>query len=192
MLTALSIRDIVLIEKLDIALDAGLTVLTGETGAGKSILLDALGLALGARGDSSLVRTGAERGVVTAAFALPRTHPAFAILKEQGVDADGELVIRRIQNADGPSRASINDQPVSLNLLRQIAGALAEIHGQHADRALVDVSAHRRLLDAFGGLDAEVGEVAALWATGELWLRVHICPPGPFGLEAWTRLGARA
>ena len=164
MLTALSIRDIVLIEKLDIALDAGLTVLTGETGAGKSILLDALGLALGARGDSSLVRTGAERGVVTAAFALPHAHPAFAILREQGVDADGELVIRRIQNADGPSRASINDQPVSLNLLRQIAVALAEIHGQHADRALVDVTAHRRLLDAFGGNEAEVNDVSALWA----------------------------
>ena len=163
MLTALSIRDIVLIEKLDIALDKSLTVLTGETGAGKSILLDSLGLALGARGDSSLVRAGAERGVVTAAFALPKTHPAFAILKEQGIDAEGELVIRRIQNADGPSRAAINDQPVSLNLLRQIAGSLAEIHGQHADRALVDVGAHRRLLDAFGGLDGEVNEVSRLW-----------------------------
>ena len=163
MLTALSIRDIVLIEKLDIALDRGLTVLTGETGAGKSILLDALGLALGARGDSSLVRTGAERGVVTAAFALSASHTAFAILKEQGIEADGELVIRRIQNADGPSRAAINDQPVSLNLLRQIAGTLAEIHGQHADRALVDVAAHRRLLDAFGGLEAEAAAVAALW-----------------------------
>jgi DNA repair protein RecN (Recombination protein N) len=163
MLTALSIRDIVLIEKLDIALDRGLTVLTGETGAGKSILLDALGLALGARGDSSLVRTGAERGVVTAAFALPASHTAFAILKEQGIEAEGELVIRRIQNADGPSRAAINDQPVSLNLLRQIAGTLAEIHGQHADRALVDVAAHRRLLDAFGGLEAEAAAVAALW-----------------------------
>ncbi len=94
---------------------------------------------------------------------LPKTHPAFALLREQGIDAEGELVIRRIQNADGPSRAAINDQPVSLNLLRQIAGALAEIHGQHADRALVDVGAHRRLLDAFGGLDGEVNEVAALW-----------------------------
>ena len=165
MLTALSIRDIVLIEKLDIALEKGLTVLTGETGAGKSILLDALGLALGARGDSSLVRTGAERGVVTAAFALPKSHAVFAILKEQGIDGDGELVVRRIQNADGPSRASINEQPVSLNLLRQIAGTLAEIHGQHADRALVDVAAHRRLLDAFAGLDAQAVEVASLWST---------------------------
>src|SRR4051794_36226018 len=121
MLTALSIRDIVLIEKLDVALDRGLTVLTGETGAGKSILLDAFGLALGARGDSGLVRSGAEKGVVTAAFALPSEHPVFALLEEQGIAADGELVIRRIQSADGPSRASINEQPVSLNLLRQIA-----------------------------------------------------------------------
>jgi len=163
MLTALSIRDIVLIEKLDISLEKGLTVLTGETGAGKSILLDALGLALGARGDSGLVRSGAERGVVTAAFVLPGSHAAFRLLAEQGVEADGELVIRRIQNADGPSRAAINDQPVSLNLLRQVAATLAEIHGQHADRALVEVAAHRRLLDAFGGFDAEVQEVAALW-----------------------------
>lgn len=163
MLTALSIRDIVLIEKLDISLEKGLTVLTGETGAGKSILLDALGLALGARGDSGLVRAGAERGVVTAAFSLPASHVALAILKEQGIDCDGELVIRRIQNADGPSRASINDQPVSINLLRQIAGSLAEIHGQHADRALVDVSIHRQLLDAFAGLEAQAAEIATLW-----------------------------
>jgi len=173
MLTALSIRDIVLIEKLDIALETGLTVLTGETGAGKSILLDSLGLALGARGDSGLVRAGAQRGVVTASFALAPTHEAFAILKEQGIDCDGDLVIRRIQNADGPSRASINDQPVSLNLLRQIAVALAEIHGQHADRALVDVSAHRSLLDAFAGLEGQADDVARLWeaastAAGEL------------------------
>ena len=165
MLTALSIRDIVLIEKLDISLEKGLTVLTGETGAGKSILLDSLGLALGARGDSSLVRAGCERGVVTAAFTLPKAHAVFALLREQGIDADGELVIRRIQNGDGPSRASINEQPVSLNLLRQIAGTLAEIHGQHADRALVDVAAHRRLLDAFAGLDAQAAEVGTLWTS---------------------------
>ena len=164
MLTALSIRDIVLIEKLDISLEAGLTVLTGETGAGKSILLDALGLALGARGDSSLVRTGAERGVVTAAFTLPGGHAALALLGEQGMDCEGELVIRRIQNADGPSRAFLNGQPVSLNLLRQIAGALAELHGQHADRALVDAANHRLLIDAFGGLDPQAETVATLWA----------------------------
>jgi DNA repair protein RecN (Recombination protein N) len=163
MLTALSIRDIVLIEKLDLALEKGLTVLTGETGAGKSILLDALGLALGARGDSGLVRSGADKGVVTAAFALPKSHAAFAILAVQDVEADGELVIKRIQNADGPSRATINDQPVSLNLLRQIAGTLTEIHGQHDDRALVNSANHRRLLDAFGGLDAETEGVRRLW-----------------------------
>jgi len=165
MLTALSIRDIVLIEKLDISLDDGLTVLTGETGAGKSILLDALGLALGARGDSSLVRTGASKGVVTAGFSVPRGHAVLSLLEEQGIDIDGELVMRRIQLADGPSRALINDQPVSLNLLRQIAVALAEIHGQHADRALIDVANHRRLLDAFGGLDHEARKTADLWST---------------------------
>jgi DNA repair protein RecN (Recombination protein N) len=163
MLTALSIRDIVLIEKLDISLEKGLTVLTGETGAGKSILLDALGLALGGRGDSSLVRHGATKGVVTAAFSLSKSHSALAALEEQGIETEGELVIRRIQNADGPSRATINDQPVSLNLLRQIAGSLAEIHGQHADRALVDVAAHRRLVDAFGELDGQAANVAQLW-----------------------------
>jgi DNA repair protein RecN (Recombination protein N) len=163
MLTALSIRDIVLIEKLDLSFEKGLTVLTGETGAGKSILLDALGLALGARGDSSLVRSGAEKGVVTAAFALPGTHAAFHLLAAQGIEADGELVIRRVQNADGPSRTSINDQPVSVNLLRQIAGMLTEIHGQHDDRALVNSANHRRLLDAFGGLEVKAEEVRRLW-----------------------------
>ena len=163
MLTALSIRDIVLIEKLDISVERGLTVLTGETGAGKSILLDALGLALGARGDSSLVRHGASKGVVTAAFALPRDHAALGLLEEQGIETDGEQVIRRIQNADGPSRATINEQPVSLNLLKQIAGSLAEIHGQHADRALVDVANHRRLVDAYGDLDEQAADVGKLW-----------------------------
>jgi DNA repair protein RecN (Recombination protein N) len=163
MLTALSIRDIVLIEKLDISLEKGLTVLTGETGAGKSILLDSLGLALGGRGDSSLVRHGAAKGVVTAAFSLPKSHGALAMLEEQGIETEGELVIRRIQNADGPSRATINEQPVSLNLLRQIAGSLAEIHGQHADRALIDVAAHRRLVDAFGELDGQAEQVGTLW-----------------------------
>lgn len=163
MLTALSIRDIVLIEKLDISFEDGMTVLTGETGAGKSILLDAFGLALGARGDSSLVRAGADKGVVTAAFALSKSHPAITLLEEQGIETDSELVIRRIQMADGPSRATVNDQPVSLNLLRQIAGQLTEIHGQHADRALVDTQTHRRLLDAYGGLEDEARRVADLW-----------------------------
>ncbi len=163
MLTALSIRDIVLIEKLDLSLDGGLTILTGETGAGKSILLDSLGLALGARGDSSLVRSGQAKGSVTAAFSLPAGHLAFKLLEEQGVEAEGEIVIRRIQNADGPSRATINEQPVSLNLLRQISILLIELHGQHADRALIDVAAHRRLLDAFGGLEEQVEKLGLLW-----------------------------
>ncbi|MBK8768951.1 MAG: DNA repair protein RecN [Rhizobiales bacterium] len=163
MLTALSIRDIVLIEKLDLTLEAGLTVLTGETGAGKSILLDSLGLALGARGDSSLVRAGQAKGMVSAAFNLPDGHAVRRLLRDNDVECDGEIIVRRIQNADGPSRATINDQPVSLNLLRQVAAELVEIHGQHADRALVDVSAHRRLLDAFGGLQAQVEAVSGLW-----------------------------
>jgi len=163
MLTHLSIRDIVLIEKLDIDLERGMTVLTGETGAGKSILLDSLGLALGGRGDSSLVRHGQAKGVVTASFQLPPKHAALALLASNDIEVEGELIIRRTQSVDGPSRATINDQPVSLTLLRQIAGDLAEIHGQHADRALVDVAAHRRLVDAFGGLDEQVGEVGRLW-----------------------------
>ena len=165
MLNALSIRDIVLIEKLDLSLENGLTILTGETGAGKSILLDSLGLALGARGDSSLVRAGQAKGSVTASFSLPKSHKAWALLAAQEIDADGEIIIRRIQNADGPSRATINDQPVSLNLLRQVASTLVELHGQHADRALVDVAEHRRLLDAFGGLEPQVEKLTTYWAT---------------------------
>ena len=163
MLTALSIRDIVLIEKLDLSLDNGLTILTGETGAGKSILLDSLGLALGARGDSSLVRSGQAKGSVSAAFSLAADHAAFELLKAHDVDAEGEIVIRRIQNAEGPSRATVNDQPVSLNLLRQLASLLVELHGQHADRALVDVAAHRRLLDAYGALDGQTEKLGVLW-----------------------------
>lgn len=163
MLTALSIRDIVLIEKLDLQLESGLSVLSGETGAGKSILLDSLGLALGARGDSALVRTGQGKGTVTAAFSLPATHQAFAFLKEQEIDVEGEIVVKRVQTAEGASRATINDQPVSVNILRQLSAMLVELHGQHADRALVNSSAHRDLLDAFGGLEAKAAELASLW-----------------------------
>ncbi len=115
MLTSLSIRDIVLIEKLDLALEGGITVLTGETGAGKSILLDSLGLALGARGDSSLVRAGQAKGTVSAAFTLPKGHPALKLLSEKDIDADDEIIIRRTQSADGGSRATVNDQPISIN-----------------------------------------------------------------------------
>jgi DNA repair protein RecN (Recombination protein N) len=169
MLTALSIRDIVLIERLDLELGAGLTVLTGETGAGKSILLDALGLALGSRGAPVLVRTGAERGIVTAAFAVPAGHAARRLLEAHGVafhdlGEAGEIVIRRIQNAEAGSRAFVNDQPVSVTLLRQLGGLLAEIHGQHDERALMDMAGHRRLLDAFAGLEPAADAVAAAWS----------------------------
>src|SRR5437762_2116386 len=162
MLARLSIRDIVLIDRLDIDFAAGLSVLTGETGAGKSILLDAFALALGARGDVALVRHGAEQGQVTAAFDLPRAHPARALAAENGIAAEDELILRRVQLADGRTRAFVNDQPVSAQVLKALGGALVEIHGQHDERALVDAATHRSLLDAFGALDARAQEVSRL------------------------------
>ncbi len=165
MLTALSVRDIVLIEKLDLQLAKGFTILTGETGAGKSILLDALGLALGARGDASLVRTGQPKGSVTACYCLPQGHAAIDFLKDNDIDIEGDIIVRRIQMAEGASRATINDQPVSLAVLRQFASLLVELHGQHADRALINVTSHRSLLDAYGGLDKELAEVSTAWTT---------------------------
>ncbi|MEM6711052.1 MAG: DNA repair protein RecN [Pseudomonadota bacterium] len=163
MLTRLSVRDIVLIEALDLELEPGMTVLTGETGAGKSILLDALALALGARGDAGLVRSGAKSGQVQAVFELDADHPAFIRLHEAGLDGDNELIIRRTQGADGRARAFINDQPVSMTLLRSIGRTLVEIHGQHDDRALVDPASHRALLDAYGGLDGLSDDVATAY-----------------------------
>lgn len=165
MLTALSIRDIVLIEKLDLQLADGLTILTGETGAGKSILLDALGLALGARGDSGLVRHGQDKGSVTASYNLKSGHAAHQFLQDHEIDVEGDVVVRRVQTKDGSSRATINDQPVSLAVLRQFAALLVELHGQHADRALVNVSSHRNLLDSFGGLEKYVAGVSEAWST---------------------------
>lgn len=163
MLTGLSIRDVVLIEALDLSFSDGLGALTGETGAGKSILLDALGLALGVRADSGLVRQGAERAVVSATFDLPASHPVGLLLTESGLDAEpGEpLIVRRIVKADGGSRASINDQPVSAALLREIGGHLVEIHGQHDDRGLLNAKGHRALLDSFG--DVDVGGLGQVW-----------------------------
>ena len=163
MLARLSIRDIVLIERLDIDFLKGLAVLTGETGAGKSILLDAFALALGGRGDAGLVRHGAEQGQVTAVFEVPKNHPAAAILRDNGFDDTGELILRRVQWADGRSRAFINDQPVSVQTLKAVGATLVEIHGQHDERALVDTATHRRLLDAFAGLEAEVAALERLW-----------------------------
>jgi DNA repair protein RecN (Recombination protein N) len=163
MLSRLAIRDIVLIDRLDIDFAEGLAVLTGETGAGKSILLDAFALALGARGDQALVRQGAEQGQVTAVFEVAARHPARALLKANDIPADDELILRRVQFADGRTRAFINDQPVSVQAMKELGAALVEIHGQHDERALVDAATHRRLLDAFGALEADAARVAALW-----------------------------
>jgi DNA repair protein RecN (Recombination protein N) len=164
MLARLSIRDIVLIERLDIDFAPGLSVLTGETGAGKSILLDAFALALGARGDASLVRHGTEQGQVTASFDVAPGHPTWSILAANDIAAGDELILRRVQLSDGRTRAFVNDQPVSVQVLKSLGTALVEIHGQHDERALVDVATHRMLLDAFGGLDAEVTETARAWS----------------------------
>ncbi|WP_034995946.1 DNA repair protein RecN [Beijerinckia mobilis] len=159
MLVTLSIRNIVLIDRLDLELGPGLTILTGETGAGKSILLDAFSLALGARGDGSLVRQGETQGQVTAVFELPPGHPAVEAARAQEIETDGALILRRIQFADGRTRASINDQPVSAQILRAIGRSLVEIHGQHDDRALVNPALHRQLLDFYGGLQGEVAQL---------------------------------
>ena len=163
MLTALAIRDVVLIEALDLEFGPGLGVLTGETGAGKSILLDSLGLALGARGDSGLVRNGSAQASVTASFDLEPTHPASLFLAENGLEtAAGEpLIIRRQLKADGGSRAFINDQPASAGLLRELGALLVQIHGQHDDRGLINPRGHRALLDSFGRLDT--ASVTAAW-----------------------------
>lgn len=176
MLVQLSIRDIVLIERLDLGFEAGLSVLTGETGAGKSILLDSLSLALGGRGDGGLVRHGEDKGQVTATFEVGMDHPARLLLRENGLDDDGDLIFRRVQSADGRTKAYVNDQAVSVQMMRQLGQHLVEIHGQHDDRALVDTNAHRALLDAFAGLSDEVVSVQGLyrtWRDAERGLKVH-------------------
>ena len=167
MLSRLSIRDIVLIDRLDIDFGSGLAALTGETGAGKSILLDAFALALGARGESSLVREGAEHGQVIAAFDIGKDHPARRVLADNELDGEtgeDELIVRRVQFADGRTRAFVNDQPVSVQVLRGLGAALVEIHGQHDERAFVEAATHRALLDAYGGNEAAAAEVERLWS----------------------------
>src|SRR5271154_7308288 len=164
MLSRLSIRDVVLIDQLDLEFSPGLTILTGETGAGKSILLDALALALGARGDGRLVRHGQAQGQVTAIFELPHDHAARALLDEQHIELGDELILRRVQFADGRTRAYVNDQSVSAQALRALASALVEIHGQHDERAFTDPSTHRALVDAFGGLEALAAATAQAYA----------------------------
>ncbi len=154
MLTALSIRNVVLIEKLDLDFDKGLCVFTGETGAGKSILLDSLGLTLGVRADSSLVRHGCDNLSVSAAFSLAKIHPVWAVLAEQGIEADtqDDIILKRTVTKDGKSRAFINDQPVSATLLKTVGDALVEIHGQFASHRLLNPATHLGVLDAYGNL----------------------------------------
>ena len=165
MLTALSVRNIVLIDALDAEFDAGLCALTGETGAGKSILLGALGLAAGERADRAQVGTGHEEGSATATFDVPQGHALSEVLKEAGIDAEpGEgLILRRRVTADGRSQAWINDQPASVGLLRRIGETLVEVHGQHDGRGLLDPKTHRGLLDEFAQNGSARTAVAAAW-----------------------------
>lgn len=166
MLSGLSVRNVVLIEQLDLDLNSGLTALTGETGAGKSILLDALGMATGARSDRGLVRAGTDKAQCTASFALVEDHPVWAVLEAQDIDFETteDLTLRRTVNVDGRSRAFINDQPVSVKLLSQLGRMLLEVHGQHDGRGLLDATTHISLLDQFGGYVRELAEVATAYS----------------------------
>ena len=163
MLTALSIRDVVLVDVLDLEVENGLTVLTGETGAGKSIILDALGLALGGRGDAGLVRNGAKQAVATAVFSAPDDPDLLALIADKGFDVQpGEdLILRRVLGADGRSRAYVNDQPAGVTAVRDIGAALVEVHGQHETVGLLDWRTHRASLDAYGGLQPQLSAVAS-------------------------------
>jgi len=163
MLLNLSIRDVVLIDRLDLEISPGLSVLTGETGAGKSILLDALGLALGGRADGQLLRPGARQAGVSAEFAVDADHPVRALLDEQGLPTDGNVILRRQLGADGRSRAFVNDQPVGVALLRRIGESLVEIEGQFEQQRLLDSANHRTMLDAFGILGDQAAKVRDGW-----------------------------
>ncbi|HEY2709415.1 MAG TPA: DNA repair protein RecN [Caulobacteraceae bacterium] len=166
MLIGLGVRDVVLIEHLDLAFGPGLTALTGETGAGKSIILDALGLATGRRADAGLVRRGAEQASAAAIFAPGPGHAAWSVLDEKGLDyaPDEDLVLRRTLSADGRSRAFINDQPATVAVLRELGALLLEVHGQHETVGLLDAATHRPLLDAFGALAPELSATANTWS----------------------------
>jgi len=163
MLRELSIRDMLLIETLDLTFQPGLNVLTGETGAGKSILLDSLGFVLGWRGRAELVRQGAAQGEVTAVFDLAPDHDANTVLEEAGLKPDDQLILRRINSADGRKRGFVNDRRVSGDVLRALSATLVELHGQQDDRGLLDPREHRVLLDAFGALDEDRATVRAAW-----------------------------
>ncbi|HEY3146036.1 MAG TPA: DNA repair protein RecN [Dongiaceae bacterium] len=173
MLTALAIRNVVLIEQLILTFESGLTVLTGETGAGKSILLDALGLALGARSESGLVRAGASLAVVTAEFTVAEDHPVLVLLAQQGLQVDRALILRRQVGNDGRSRAFINDQPISIALLRQVGDLLVEIEGQFEAHGLLDVSTHRAHLDRFAALQSQVDKTRAAFAAWRATRQEH-------------------
>ncbi|MDB5452200.1 MAG: repair protein RecN, partial [Caulobacteraceae bacterium] len=166
MLLGLAIRDVVLIDQLVLSIGPGLTALTGETGAGKSIVLDALGLATGARAEAGLVRRGAAQAMATASFAPSPHHAVWALLDEKGLGyaRDEDLVLRRSLSADGRSRAFVNDQPTSIGVLRELGELLLEVHGQHETVGLLDQKTHRRLLDAFGALDGELAACAEAWS----------------------------
>ena len=167
MLTGLSIRNVVLIEALDLTFEAGLSALTGETGAGKSIILDALGMATGARSDKGLVRAGSDKAMCTASFEIAPSNPIWDILSAAGVDADKseDILLRRVINADGRSKAYINDQPASVKLLARVGEGLLEVHGQHDGRGLLDVSTHRVMLDRFGSYGPKLTAVAGAYET---------------------------
>lgn len=162
MLTALSIRDIVLVDALDLDVETGLTVLTGETGAGKSIILDALGLALGGRSDAGLVRSGAKQASATAVFTAPDDPDLIDLFAERGFEVrpGEELILRRVVGADGRSRAWINDAPAGIAALKEIGARLVEVHGQHETVGLLDWKTHRASLDAYGGLSPQLEGVA--------------------------------
>lgn len=166
MLTGLFIRDVVLIDSLDLAPGSGLTALTGETGAGKSIVLDALGLATGARADTGLVRRGAAQAAVSAVFTLPAAHAAWAVLSDRGLDVDPseDLVLRRSISADGRSRAFVSDQAVSVAVLRELGALLLEVHGQHDAVGLLDPRTHRGLLDSYAGASGALAACRAAWS----------------------------
>ncbi|MFD1193526.1 DNA repair protein RecN [Seohaeicola saemankumensis] len=163
MLRALEIRDMLIIDRLDLAFQPGLNVLTGETGAGKSILLDSLGFVLGWRGRAELVRQGAEQGEVVAVFELPKGHAAHAVLEEAGLPTGPELILRRINTLDGRKTSWINDRRCSGEVLRALSETLVELHGQHDDRGLLDPKGHRTLLDAFAGLAGQLDTVRGAW-----------------------------
>src|SRR6056297_3322814 len=163
MLRALDIRDILIIDHLELGVQPGLNVLTGETGAGKSILLDSLGFVLGWRGRAELVRQGAEQGEVVAEFDLPEGHPARAVLEEAGLPVEEALILRRVNTADGRKTAYVNDRRCSGEVLRQLSDSLVELHGQHDDRGLLNPRGHRDLLDAFGRLAGPRDRVRRAW-----------------------------